>query len=222
MIFRWVSVLLLLAMTSCKSTHTIIKSVESTHTFTTFKNLNTSDLDQKYCPDSTILEVQFLDRYLRFSGKVYDTDIQAHFENRDDLVYKESCFEFFFDPDSDSKNYYELQINAKGTIYDKTIRSPDGFASPENIVEWTIDERLVNTEVVGTLNDNKDEDLYWSFDVRIPWRLIKEGKPSIGNVWGFNFMRVDIDDNGAKHWVYKTTGRDNSVHTYEMWERLKV
>ncbi len=221
---RWLvlAVLLSIIFLFCKSVENNLVSFESDFIVSSFRNLDTSDLEEIYCPDSTVVSVGFMERYLEFRGKVYDKHITAKYDNRDDLIYTESCFEIFFDPDVDGENYYEIQINAKGTIYDKIIRRYDGFGSSDNVQEWTIKQELVHTDIHGTLNNNTDEDKYWTFDMKIPWRLIREGKPEQNSTWAFNFMRVDADGKRPKHWVMKTTGKNKSIHTSDMWELIKV
>ncbi len=43
---------------------------------------------------------------------------------RDAIIYKDNDFEVFIDPDGDGLNYYELEINALGTIMDLFLKKP--------------------------------------------------------------------------------------------------
>jgi len=52
--------------------------------------------------------------FLKF--KVKEKHFKADYTNTNDLVYKDSCVEFFFAPD-DSDSYYNFEFNAIGTGY---------------------------------------------------------------------------------------------------------
>ncbi len=42
----------------------------------------------------------------------------------DSVIYKENDFEVFIDPDGDNHNYYEIEINALGTVWDLFLAKP--------------------------------------------------------------------------------------------------
>ena len=70
------------------------------------------------------------------------------------------------------KGVWKITVNAKG---DYTVYREDGFSWEPLVWEYGTAE----TEVVGTLNDNSDEDLGYSAKLTLPWDLIG-GRPCKG------------------------------------------
>jgi len=46
---------------------------------------------------------------------------------RDSIIYLDNDFEVFIDPDGDTHNYYELEINALNTVWDLLLVKPTGM-----------------------------------------------------------------------------------------------
>ena len=80
---------------------------------------------------------------------------------------------------------------------------------------------MVFAQIVGSLNDDRDQDNFWSFSLSIPWEFITEGKPQCGDIWGYNFMRVDFDGNTPRHWAIKQTGKNKNIHVPKTWPTLR-
>ena len=53
-----------------------------------------------------------------------EKDIRAKLVNRDDIIWKDNDFEVFLDPFCDGKLYYELEVNALGTVMDLLMEKP--------------------------------------------------------------------------------------------------
>jgi len=175
----------------------------------------------EYLDQSTSAEVIMTQEGMLIKAMLFDTDIQAEYTERDAPLYKESCFEIFFDPKADGVDYYEIQINAFGTIFDYQLRDAIGpLNTEENMVQWHIPESRLNINIDGTINNSSDKDKFWSFDVLIPWSLIEEGLPKDGDCWAFNFMRVEADnDDKPTYWVWKPTGK-KLIHVPETWPQI--
>ena len=47
-----------------------------------------------------------------------DPHVWATITARDAVIFKDNDFEIFLDPDGDTHNYYELEVNAFGTEWD--------------------------------------------------------------------------------------------------------
>lgn len=176
---------------------------------------------EEYASDSTRIDVIVNQNGILFSAIIFDDDIQADFTQRDTGLYKESCFEIFFDPDADGLYYYEIEVNARGTIFDFILKDAIGpLNSNENMINLHIPQSNLEIELNGTLNDSRDKDLYWSFDLFVPWKLLKEGRPKKGSSWAFNFMRVDRDKvDNPTYWVWKPTG-SSLIHNPDTWPRI--
>lgn len=186
--------------------------------------MNTNDdLDcLDYVTDNTSIVVDISKSGMSFRGMISDSDIQNSLTERDDLLYKESCFEIFFDIGADGKDYYEIEINPTGAIFDYMLRDAEGpLNTDENMVQWHIPQENLTVEVMGTINDSSDQDVGWSFTLDVPWNLLYEETPKMGqSCIAFNFMRVDADgDYKPRYWVYKPTGK-KLIHVPEAWPKV--
>ncbi|CEN48597.1 hypothetical protein CCAN2_1920045 [Capnocytophaga canimorsus] len=48
----------------------------------------------------------------------------ATLKERDTVIFHNNDFEIFLDPDNDSHNYYEFEINALNTVWDLFLTKP--------------------------------------------------------------------------------------------------
>ena len=175
----------------------------------------------KYSNEETVIIVDINKNGMAFKGWLMDSDIQNNLTNRDDPLYKESCFEIFFDIGSDGKDYYEIEINPREAIFDYILRDAEGpLNTDENMVEWHIPQENLTIDVVGTINDDTDIDKGWTFTLDIPWELVAEAPPKKGSSIAFNFMRIDADgDDKPRFWVYQPTGK-KLIHVPEVWPKV--
>ncbi len=177
---------------------------------------------QNLCPYNSNFKLHFTNTGIQFSGQLENSNIQAHFVKRDTTIFLEHCIELFLDPDGDGINYYELELNARGAIFDKVFKTnTHPFNRPENMIEWNIDKSFISIDIDGTLNDESDVDTTWAFEVFIPYdALIMDKAPSKGDVWRYNIMRIDLEDGKSLFWTAKPTGK-NHIHYPELWETIK-
>src|SRR5262249_43521877 len=104
-------------------------------------------------------------------------------------------FELFLDPDGDSHEYYELEINALNTVWDLLLPRPykDGGQARN---EWDIAGLKHAIHVDGALNDWSDRDGGWSVEMAVRWKALAEyahrpAPPRDGEQWRLNFSRVE-------------------------------
>lgn len=131
------------------------------------------------------------DDYLYAAYACQDSDIVAHYLNRDDPTYKDDAVEIFLNPDPAQKFYYGLEMNARATLYDYF------FAWPQLLIgRVNFDGVLLATHIKGTLNQTGDLDEGWTLEVAIPWKNFAELAganlpPKPGAVWTANLNRWD-------------------------------
>lgn len=140
-------------------------------------------------PATTRTEGRILwdDTHLYVSFVAEDRDLRATETHRDHPVFFDDCLEFFFQVEG-ADRYYNIEINAKGTVFDARGGSPHAFRF-ENM------RHAVHLD--GTLNDSSDVDTGWSLELAIPFSDIAEldGKPpQPGDRWRFHLSRYDYDD----------------------------
>ncbi|MCB0565969.1 MAG: carbohydrate-binding family 9-like protein [Phaeodactylibacter sp.] len=130
------------------------------------------------------------EQYLYIAAELEEENLWATYDQRDAVIYQENNFEVFIDPDGDTHNYYELEINALATVWDLLLTKPyrDGGLA---INGWDISGLKKGIHLSGTLNDPSDTDRGWAVELAIPWKAITRKIPGEGEIWRANFSRVE-------------------------------
>ena len=172
------------------------------------------------------------DDYLYIAAELEEPNLWATMKEHDSVIFRENDFEFFIDPNGDSHEYYEFEINALGTSWDLLLPRPykdDG--KPVN--NWEIAGLKSAIHLDGTLNNPRDTDRGWSIELAVPWTALKElarrpSPPKDGDQWRVNFSRVQwplIVSGGAyrkaegrseNNWVWSPQHVVN-MHRPETW-----
>jgi hypothetical protein len=178
------------------------------------------------------------DDYFYFAADLEEPHLWATLTARDSVIFQDNDFEVFIDPDGDTHNYFELEINALATVWDLMLVQPYRDGGPA-IHAWDIAGLKAAVDVRGTINRPSDRDDGWSVEIAIPWRILDEAapgrrRPRDRERWRVNFSRVqwqlDIDDGRyAKrrdtatskplpedNWVWSPQGAVN-MHMPERW-----
>lgn len=169
--------------------------------------------------------------YFYVAAQLDEPQLWATLEQRDAIIYHDNDFELFIDPNGDTWEYYELEINALNTCWDLFLTRPyrDGGTA---IHAWDIAGLKSAVQLRGTLNDPRDRDEGWSVEIALPWRVLAESArvpapPETGAQWRVNFSRVEWDldvvdgeyikREGPEHnWVWSPQGLVN-MHYPELW-----
>ena len=165
------------------------------------------------------------DDYLYIGAVLEEEDIKARLTRRDTIIYYDNDFEVFIDPDSDGHNYFEIETNARGVIFDLMLDKP--YRSGGNfMVQWDCPGVQMAVHCEGTLNKPKDKDKYWSVEMAIPHQALTmnfNNPLKAGNTWRINFSRVQwLKPNGPEeNWVWSATG--GGIFTFPIlgWERTR-
>jgi len=145
----------------------------------------------------TRMKLAWDDRYLYVAGILEEPHVWATLTERDAVIFHDDDFEIFIDPDGDRNAYYELEINALGTVWDLFLVRPYRDGGPA-LHGWDIAGLRSAVAVDGTLNDPADVDRGWSVELAMPWTALSEAAPGRraprpGETWRINFSRVDWD-----------------------------
>ncbi len=170
--------------------------------------------------------------YLYIFADMEELHLTAKLTQRDDIIFRDNDFEIFIDPDGDTHNYYELEINALNTVWDLLLLNPYRDNGQLAYDSWDIQGLKTAVKLNGTLNDPNDIDEGWSVEIAIPWKVLEEGTtkkcpPRSGDVWRMNFSRVQWDfdiqegsyvkkDSPEHNWVWSPQGLI-AMHYPEMW-----
>lgn len=163
------------------------------------------------------------DEYLYVGAVLQEEDIKARLTQRDTIIYYDNDFEVFVDPDSDGHNYFEIETNARGVIFDLMLDKP--YRSGGNfMVQWDCPGLKTAIHCEGTLNKSKDKDKYWSVEMAIPHQALTmnfNNPLKAGNTWRINFSRVQwLKEKGPEeNWVWTPTGRID-MHMPDRWGYL--
>ena len=177
------------------------------------------------------------DEYLYVAAELDDPHVWADIKTHDEVVYYNNDFEIFIDPDGDTHNYFEIEANAIGTIFDLAIEKPYRSLTPTFVqFQWDCPGLKVKTKVHGTLNNPKDQDEGWTVEFAIPRKAIAQSFDNYlqaGNYIRLGFSRVEwqFDLDGTKYsrkkesngkylpednWTWGPTGMV-AMHMPERW-----
>ncbi|MCE7065642.1 carbohydrate-binding family 9-like protein [Dyadobacter sp. CY326] len=200
--------------------------------------------DKKPLPyQHTQAKILWDDTHLYIAALMEEEHIWAYQTKKDQIVYLENDFEVFIDPDGDTENYYELEINAANNTFDlflpKTYKK-GGRAQ----LKWNIQDLQSAVSVDGTINNAKDKDKRWILEIAIPFKSLSHENvaaiiPTAGSEWRINFSRVnwqhDVNEEGKYvrkrnaetgkrlpeyNWVWSPQGIIN-MHFPEHWGYLE-
>ena len=163
------------------------------------------------------------DRFLYIGAVLEEDNIIARLTQRDTIIYHDNDFEVVIDPDGDGVNYFEIETNARGVVFDLTLDKP--YRSGGSFfIPWNCEGLQIAVHHDGTLNQPRDTDRSWSVEMAIPFAALKRdfADPRDYRVWRINFSRVEWMKAGGpeENWVWSPTGRVD-MHMPERWGFLR-
>ncbi len=187
---------------------------------------------------STRVKMTWDDSAFFVAAEIKEPHLWATLHDRDAVIFQDNDFEVFVDPDNDTHRYFELEINALGTVWDLFLSKPyrdEGSA----VNAWDIAGLQSAVHLYGTLNDPSDRDRGWSVELAIPWKAFTDSggidhvPPRVGDQWRVNFSRVQWQGDPAEtgydkrrtaegvvldeaNWVWSPQQAIN-MHLPEMW-----
>lgn len=142
---------------------------------------------------NTKMKMVWNDKFLYIAAKLEEPHVWATLKKRDAIIYHDNDFEVFIDPNNDTHQYFEIEVNAFNTIFDLFMPKPYRNGS-RALISWNIDNLKSAVQIQGTLNDPSDTDSSWTVEMAIPFNAISmgtgEATPSGGSLWRINFSRV--------------------------------
>ncbi|MFD2614938.1 carbohydrate-binding family 9-like protein [Paenibacillus gansuensis] len=146
-------------------------------------------------PKRTRVKMLWDDRYFYFAAELMEDQIWATLTERDSVIFYDNDFEIFIDPDGDSHQYYEFEINALNTVWDLLLVKPYRDGGPP-VNGWDIGGLKTAVHIDGKLNVPGADNRKWTIEVAMPWTSLGEcasaGRPPVaGEFWRVNFSRVE-------------------------------
>lgn len=164
---------------------------------------------------STRMKMVWDASYLYIGVEMEEPDLWATYTEHDQIVFHENDFEIFIDPVGDAREYYEIEVNVLGTIFDLYLYTAyrDGGPAEHG---WDCEGLRTAITVDGTVNDPTDRDSGWVLEWAIPFASLVPPRQRVGSegperarggvaprpweTWRINFSRVQWElevENGA-------------------------
>lgn len=135
--------------------------------------------------------------YIHF--KVNEGEPKITYYQMNEPVYKDSCVEFFFNPEPEKdKRYLNFEMNAAGTLL-----LGIGEVRTNRVHSKDLDLKIFRVETSG------DNQSFWSVAYSIPYDFIRKHYPEF-NVWPGKIIRANF---------YKC-GDDTKVPHYGCWNPI--
>ena len=189
-------------------------------------------------PLATRMKMLWDNDFFYIGADLEEPHLWATMQARDSVIFQDHDFEVFIDPDADTHEYFELEINALNTVWDLLLVRPYRDGGPA-VHAWDIARLRTAVHLRGTLNHPDDKDEGWSIEMAIPWTVLAEGaprraRPRAGDRWRLNFSRVEwqLDVRDGRYskrpdpktgkplpednWVWSPQGAIN-MHMPERW-----
>jgi len=172
------------------------------------------------------------DDYFYVGAELEEPHVWATITQHDAVIFHDNDFEVFIDPDGDTLNYYEFEMNALNTGWDLLLNKPYK-AGGKAWDGWEIHGLKTAVHIDGTLNNPADKDAGWTLEIAFPWKALGEyarqkAPPAEGDDWRVNFSRVEwlteiVDGKYHKlpgkkedNWVWSPQGLID-MHVPEKW-----
>ena len=168
----------------------------------------------------TQVKMLWNDSTLFIAAKLHEPQLWATQTHHDDIIYKDNDFEVFIDPDNNTHQYFEVEINQFNKIFDLFMPKPYRNGG-DALIGWDVEGLQTGVQLNGTLNQPQDEDKSWTVEMAIPLKSLRMGFPlpkiKEGTLWRINFSRVEWDtktSNGKNIKLKNAAGKDLPEHNW--------
>lgn len=145
---------------------------------------------------------------LYFGFEALDHDVRGEFAPNlvDPQLWTRDTVEIMLDPDGDGDNrdYYEIQINPQGLVFDSLF---DDYNSPRVLPNGPFGHQDFDSQIQravsiqGTLNDATNRDIGYIVEAALPWKRLTRAQrspPRARDEWRANFYVMQ--NNGGVSW----------------------
>ncbi len=161
------------------------------------------------------------DSCLYVAAYLQEPHLQASLQQHDTIVFHDNDFEIFIDPDNNTHEYVEIEVNALNTIFDLLMPKPYRNGS-DALIGYDVQGLQSAVQLQGTLNNSSDTDSGWTVEMAIPFRAINAGfktsfTPAVNSFYRINFSRVEWDWNSDNNRYKKqkdAKGRNLPEHNW--------
>lgn len=144
----------------------------------------------------TRVKMLWNDSTLFIAATLREPHVWATQTHHDDIIFKDNDFEVFIDPDDNTHQYFEIEVNALNKTFDLFLPKPYRNHG-DALVSWDVAGLRSGVSIDGTLNQPGDQDRSWTVEMAVPLRAVRLGypfrAPTEGTLWRINFSRVEWD-----------------------------
>ncbi len=153
----------------------------------------------------TRVKMLWNDSTLFVAATLQEPQLWATQTEHDAIIFKDNDFEVFLDPDNNTHQYFEIEVNALNKTFELFLPKPYRNGG-DALVSWDAPGLRSGIKLEGTLNQPQDQDQGWTVEMAIPLQSLRIGypfrAPVEGALWRINFSRVE--------WRTRTVGGKNS------------
>lgn len=153
--------------------------------------------------------------YLAFQCE--DAYVWGTFTERDAEIYTEECVEAFLCPSGKTRQYYEINVSPRNTVFDAFIlngRSIGGERTDfRGLKDYTCEGLVTKIHVDGALEQPGAKG--WSAEFAIPFTSLVGADrlaPQAGDEWRMNLFRIDSPQKGKMEFYSWSTTGANDFH----------
>jgi hypothetical protein len=144
----------------------------------------------------TVARLLYNERFLYVAFDCEDAYVWGTYDRRDAPIYEQECVEAFLCPSGKTRQYYEINVSPRNTVFDAVIlngrSAPDGAGAFTGLSQYTCEGLVTRVQVRGVLGEKGAEG--WSAELAIPFASIPGADglvPRPGDTWRFNLYRID-------------------------------
>jgi hypothetical protein len=145
----------------------------------------------------TRVKMLWCDDYFYVAAEMEEPHIWGTITEKNEIMFNDNDFEVFIDPDGDSRNYYEFEMNALNSIWELSLNVPYSQGG-KPILGCNLEGLISKVGIRGTLNNPNDVDEDWCVEIAFPWKGLakynsgpeRTTPPSLEDIWRVNFSRV--------------------------------
>ena len=168
----------------------------------------------------TRVKMLWNDSTLFVAAALQEPQLWATQTKHDDIIFKDNDFEVFIDPNNNTHQYFEIEVNALNKTFDLFLSKPYRNGG-DALVSWDAAGLQSGVKLEGTLNQPQDQDQGWVVEMAIPLKSLRLGygfrAPTEGALWRINFSRVEWDTRSREGKISKlkdAAGKDLPEHNW--------
>lgn len=155
-----------------------------------------SPIDGKPGRYQTSARMLYSNTHLYLAFQCEDAYVWGTFTERDAEIYTEECVEMFLCPSGKTRQYYEINVSPRNTVFDAVILNgrpaKGGRTNFRGLKEYTCEGLVTKIHIDGTLGEPGAKG--WSAEFAIPFTSIPGADrltPQAGDEWRVNLFRID-------------------------------